>query len=86
MGFLKKEPPLSAQMTVSLTDLGKKTAEQFLAKGTTFAILSVLNDHSPQSIKEISEGTQIEMNELKERIKILARQGYVRLMGTGTII
>ena len=79
--FHKTEPKLTSQMTVGITEVGKNTAQQVLARGPTFAILSTLNEHSPQTIKEISEETQIDITELKERIKILARQGYVRLQG-----
>lgn len=81
MGFLKQEPRLTSQMMVGITEMGKNTAQQLLAKGPTFAVLSTLNDHSPLSIKDISEETQIDITELKERIRILARQGYVRLTG-----
>lgn len=81
LGFLKQEPKLTSQMTVGITEVGKNTAQQLLARGPTFAILSTLNEHSPLTIREISEETQIDMTELKERIRILARQGYVRLTG-----
>ena len=84
MGILNpfaKEPKLTSQMTVGITEVGKKTAEQELARGPTFAILSALNEHSPRSIGDLSEEIQVEISEVKERIKILARQGYLRITG-----
>jgi len=79
--FGRREPKLTSSMTVGVTEVGKKTAEQELARGPTFAILALLNEHSPRSIGEISEETQVDITEVKQRIKILARQGYVRLTG-----
>lgn len=71
--------PISSFTSVSITDAGKKTAERELAQGATYAILSVLDDHSPRTVGSIAHETQIDINEVKERVKMLARQGYVRL-------
>lgn len=79
--FGRREPKLTSSMTVGITEVGKKTAEQELARGPTFAILACLNEHSPRSVGDISEETQIDIVEVKQRIKILARQGYIRMTG-----
>lgn len=79
--FGPREAKLSSSHIVGLTELGKRTAEQVLAKGPSFAILSCLAEHSPRSVHDIADETGIEVSELKERVKILARQGYVRLVG-----
>ena len=81
--FGKKSDPVSGHTPVGLTELGKKTAEGALSRGGTFAILSALAERSPQSVLDISNATGMDLGETKERCKILARQGYVRLVGGG---
>ena len=52
-----------------------------MAGGKNFAILSVLQDHHmARTVSDISNETDIEVSEVVERVKILARQGQVRLM------
>ena len=81
MGFFSKEPKLSSHSMIGITEVGKKTAQQELARGPTFAILSLLDEHTPRSIGEIAEETQIDISEVKERLKILGKQGYIRITG-----
>jgi DNA-binding MarR family transcriptional regulator len=76
-----RKPKITSRTAVLLTDAGKKTAEQYLAGGKNFAILSVLQDHHmARTVSDIANETDIDINEVKERVKILARQGQVRLM------
>lgn len=83
LDFLKKggKPKITSRTAVLLTETGKKTAEQYLAGGKNFAILSVLQDHHmARTVSDIANETDIDLNEVIERVKILARQGQVRLM------
>lgn len=86
MGLFNRRLHLSKDTMVGITEQGKRTAERVLAKGRMFAILSLLNDHSPRTISDISTGTQIEVEEVKRRVKVLAGQGYVRLTSTEVVI
>jgi len=79
--FGRREPKLTSSMTVGITEVGKKTAEQELARGPTFAILALLSEHSPRSVGEISDETQVDIVEVKQRVKVLAKQGYLRMTG-----
>ena len=66
---------------IGITEVGKKTAQQELARGPTFAILSLLDEHTPRSLGDVSEETGIDIDEVKERLRILGKQGYIRLTG-----
>lgn len=78
---LGNKPKITNRTAVGLTDTGKREAERFASKGVTFAILSALNEQSPQTIKNLSEETQVPISEIMARVKMLASQGYVRLTG-----
>jgi len=93
MGFLdmlkanKKEGQnIKASTMVFITEVGKKTAETQISKGETFAILSALNEKSPSSVAEIAEETDIDMIELKSRLKEMSKSdvGLVRVMSMGS--
>lgn len=77
--FNKQKTELSAHTPVGLTELGQRTAESVMARGQTFAILSALAEHNPRSISDLARETNINIEEMKERIKIMAREGYVRV-------
>lgn len=93
MGFLdllkgknKDNQNIKASTMVFITDIGKKTAEKQISKGETFAILSALNEKSPSSVSEIAEETDIDIIELKSRLKEMAKSdvGLVRVMSMGS--
>ena len=50
-----------------------------LSRGPTSAIVSALAERQPQSISDLSKETQIDIREVKARVRILSRQGYLRL-------
>ena len=75
-----KKTKITSGMSIALTEQGKRTAEQQLSRGPTFAILSVLQDHSPRSVGEIAEETDIDISEVKQRVKDLAKGGSVRIL------
>jgi len=74
-------PKLSASSTVGITEEGKREAEKFTSHGPMFAILAALAERSPQSIGQLSTRTGLTVGEVKKRLQILARQGYVRFTG-----
>ena len=81
MGFFsRKEPKITASMSLGLTEAGKKEAEQYSSKGPKFAILATLSERSPMSIGELSMETQIDISELRVWVKRLAQQGLVRFV------
>lgn len=73
---------ISVHTTVGLTETGKRLAEQYEPKGATFVIVSTLQERQPQSVGEIAREANMDVDEVKERIKLLARQGYIRVMST----
>lgn len=79
--FFRREPKLTTQVAVGLTEVGKRTAEKSLTSGPEFAIMSLLNEHSPRSIGEIAEELDMNADEVKERIRRMMKQGYVRISG-----
>jgi len=84
--FSHRRANISKDTSVGITEEGKRIAERVMSRGRMFAILSLLNDHSPRSVSDISNGTQIDVNEVKRRIITLAKQGYVRLTSTEMVV
>lgn len=82
MDFLKGgKKDISSRTAVILTEAGKKEAENIQYAGRNFAILAVLQDHHvARTIGDIARETDIDVAEVKERVRVLARQGLVRLM------
>lgn len=72
---------VSSATMVGITEQGKDTVQHELARGMTFAILSMLNEHSPQSLGELTSQVGVPYEEMKERIRILESQGYLRYAG-----
>ena len=85
MGFslfgLGKKADIKANTMVGLTESGKKIAEKYVSKGATFAIVAQLNEKSPQTVTELASETDMDINELKARIKDLSKSGVVRVIG-----
>lgn len=79
--FGRQSPKLTRQTIVRLTEAGKKLAEQELAKGPNYAILATMEDKPHCSIGELAEETDMDIEEVKGRIKIMVRQGYIGLTG-----
>lgn len=69
---------LNANTSVALTEEGKRMAETQTSSGATFAIVSSLDERSPQMVREVAADTQIDMPELKKRMEILIKGGLVR--------
>ena len=80
--FGQKTSKITRQTLVGLTEAGKRTAEKELARGPTFAILSTLEEIPHCSIGKLAEETQIDIDEVKERVRLLAKQGLVRVQGS----
>lgn len=76
-----KEQRLTRQSIVGLTETGKKVAEQELAHGPTYVILSKLAEIPHCTIGDLADETGLDDNEIKMRVEKLAHQGYVRLSG-----
>lgn len=77
----KSKREVSARTAVVLTEAGKKVAESEMYAGRNFAILAALQGHrGTMTVSEIANETNIDTSEVKERVKVLARQGRVRLM------
>lgn len=78
---LGKKPEVKASTMVAMTDVGKNMAEKHMSSGATFVILSKLNEKSPQMVAEIAQASDMDINEVKERIKELSKSGVIRIMG-----
>lgn len=76
-GF-NKSPQIKATSTVGITDLGKRQAQRYTSSGSEFALLASLEDKSPQSVGQIASDCDMTTSEALQRLKVLARQGYVR--------
>ena len=79
--MFRKKNELKANTGIGITPEGKNAAEKDLARGQMFVILSFLDDHSPRTLSTIAEQTGIEMNEVKERIRILISRKLVSYVG-----
>ena len=77
----RQEAKITASMSVGITEIGIKTVEQELARGGTYVILSLLHEHSPRIISDIARETDIPIEETKERVRVLAKNGYIRFVG-----
>jgi DNA-binding MarR family transcriptional regulator len=79
--FGKPKRAVTARTAVLLTDAGKRAAETQMYTGRNYAILAALQDHHmSKTVGDIANETDIDVSEVKERVKVLARQGQVRLM------
>lgn len=76
-----RKSKVTGEMTVGITETGKSEAQKFSSRGANFAILSALDEKSPQSVRDISLETGIDVSDVKARVARLARQGYVRFTG-----
>ena len=72
---------VSSRTAVVLTEAGKKQADNEMYAGRNYAILASLRDHHmSKTVADIANETDIDVSEVKERVKVLARRGLVRLM------
>ena len=71
---------VTASMSLGITETGKREADQYSSHGPKFAILAALSERTPMSIGELSNETQIDLNELRVWVTRLAKQGFVRFM------
>lgn len=79
--FGRGTPKLTRQTIVRLTEAGKQLVEQDLAQGRNYAILSTLEDRPHCSIGDIAEEKDMDIEEVKERILTMAKQGFIGLSG-----
>lgn len=77
---LGKKPEVKASTMIGLTEVGKRMAEKYTSSGKTFVILAQLNEKSPQTVADIAHDSDIDIDEVKARIKDLAKSGVVRIM------
>lgn len=85
MGFLDaitgRKAVVKGDMTVGITETGKSEAQKFSSRGANFAILSALDEKSPQTVRDLSLETGMAIADVRPRVEKLARQGYVRFTG-----
>lgn len=80
MGLFKpKGTELRASTLVGVTFEGRASAEQMLVKGGSLTILAYVAQHAPCSMYSISEFTGIDLDELKVRVKMMVRAGFLRV-------
>ena len=79
--FGKSSTRVTADMSVGLTETGKKKADEFTASGPRFEILATLREQGPCTLSDLTEETHISTEKLKHIIRILAKQGYIRYVG-----
>lgn len=77
---LGKKPKVLASTMIGVTDTGKRMPEKYSTSGKTFVILSSLVEKSPQTIADLAQETDIDIDELKKRVELLAKSGMVRIM------
>lgn len=79
--FRGRSSRVTADMSFGLTEAGKKKAEEFSAQGPKFEILATLREQGVCTIGELSEETHIPTERLKQIVKTLRAQGYIRFTG-----
>ena len=72
---------VTGSTSIALTEPGKRMAEKYSSRGPTFTILAALSEKSPMTVSELAMETQIEISEAKQRIKLLSKQGLLRVSG-----
>ena len=73
---------VTSDMSVGLTETGKKKADEFTASGPKFEVMATLREQGPCTMSELSEETHISSDKLKHIIRVLKAQGYVRYVGS----
>ena len=69
---------------VAITPEGKTEAESYTGSGPVFAVLSSLNEHSPQTIRGICRETNIEATKVKAILRELKGKQHVRKIQDAT--
>jgi len=72
---------VTADMSVGLTEMGRKKADEFSASGPKFEVMATLREQGSCTLSELSDETHISTDKLKHIIRILKAQGYVRYVG-----
>ena len=65
---------------VAITSEGKREAEAYTNTGPKFAVLSSLNENSPQSIHSLARETHIEVNKVRAILKEFKQKEYIRVI------
>ena len=73
---------VTGSTSIALTEPGKRMAEKYVSRGPDFVMLSALSEKSPMTVSELAIETQIEISEAKQRVKILNKQGLLRVSGS----
>jgi len=79
--FGRRESRVTSDMSIGLTETGRKKADEFTSSGPKFEVLATLREQGTCTMSELSEETHISTDKLKHIIKILKAQNYVRYMG-----
>ncbi len=73
---------VNATTMVDLTDKGKQLVYNIDSGGINHRILSELDNEAPQTVGRLCKSIRISPDEMKQRIKILSREGLVRITST----
>ena len=74
-GLLDKK---DTEVSVSLTQLGRKQAESFVLNGPKLEVVSSLLERGSMTVNEIAEATGMGTSKAREVTKTLMRSGYVK--------
>ena len=80
--FFRKKTVVGTNGTYGLTPLGKTKAEDLTISGAKGQVAAALNENGASSITDIAEETRMSPERVKNTLKILIRNGYVRKVNT----
>jgi len=72
---------MSSGVSVAITEPGRRTVERYDQRSPKFAILQALAEHSPKSISQIGDDTDLDAYEVKQWVKELERSKMVVVQG-----
>jgi hypothetical protein len=72
-----KKPSVAASSMVSITENGHKAVDGDMETGDGFAVLSILDEHSPMSVSGIARTSRVDVFRTGKIVEKLRNQGKV---------
>ena len=79
MNLFGHKNKIDADSQIMLTEEGKREADTYVSQAPPYRILSALHERSPRNVRDISTEANMDVEEAKEWIKKLEKQGYTRV-------
>jgi len=77
--FIGHKDGLSADTQVMITENGRRYATDMQSQGEPNRILDELYERSPNTVRELSKGADVPIDDTKSWLKKMERQGLVQI-------